>query len=150
MREQSRYVDLVFEGGGVKGIGLAGALGALEEHGFEPRNVAGASAGAILAALVAAGYGAGEVKEIVLGLDFRRFQDEAWEDKLPLLERSLSLLLDLGIYEGEAFARWLRELLAARGVRTFADLAGPRPHVIVSDVTKRELLVLPRDAPSSA
>ena len=51
----SRYVDLVCEGGGVKGIGLAGAYAGLEAHGYQPQHVAGTSAGAITAALIAAG-----------------------------------------------------------------------------------------------
>lgn len=51
-----RPVDLVFEGGGVKGIGLAGAFSELWDRGYEARCVAGTSAGAITAALAAAGY----------------------------------------------------------------------------------------------
>jgi len=58
--EQTKDVDLVFEGGGLKGIGLVGAYSALEELGYRPKNMAGASAGAVLAALVAAGYTAAE------------------------------------------------------------------------------------------
>ena len=148
-------VDLVFEGGGVKGIGLAGSLSVLEEHGFHPENVAGTSAGAITAALLAAGYKGEELKQIVLELDFRQFQDKAWEDKVPLIERSLSLLLDLGIYEGERFLEWIRERLDAKGIHTFGDLGRPGEtdprwkyslQVVASDVTKHELLVLPRDA----
>ena len=54
--QQDSFVDLVFEGGGVKGIGLAGALATLEERGYQPQNVAGTSAGAINASLLAAGY----------------------------------------------------------------------------------------------
>ena len=148
-------VDLVFEGGGVKGIGLAGSLAVLEERGFIPQNVAGPSAGAITAALLAAGYRGDELRDIVMELDFRQFQDKAWEDKVPLIERSLSLLLDLGVYEGDRFLEWMRDRLAAKGVHTFADLVregeeDPRwrydLQVIASDVTKHRLLVLPRDA----
>jgi NTE family protein len=148
-------VDLVFEGGGVKGIGLAGALSVLEERGFLPQNVAGTSAGAITAALLAAGYRGDELRDIVVGLDFGQFQDKAWEDKVPLIERSLSLLLDLGIYEGDRFLAWIGEVLEAKGVRRFGDLIregeeDPRwrstLQLIVSDVTKHQLLVLPRDA----
>jgi NTE family protein len=150
------HADLVFEGGGVKGIGLAGALQTLEERGYVPQNVAGTSAGAISAALLAAGYTADELREIIVSLDYRQFQDRAWEDKVPLIERSLSLLLDLGLYEGDRFLEWMRERLEAKGVRTFADLVHPdfaddprfrsRLQVIASDVTTHELLVLPRDA----
>lgn len=150
------HVDLVFEGGGVKGIGLAGALATLEEAGYLPQNVAGTSAGAISAALLAAGYTAAELREIILELDYRAFQDRGWEDRVPVIERSLSMLLDLGLYEGEYFLRWIRERLEDKGVRTFADLVHPdfaddprfrsRLQVIASDVTTHELLVLPRDA----
>jgi NTE family protein len=156
MAATESYADLVFEGGGVKGIGLAGALATLEERGYRPQNVAGTSAGAISAALLAAGYTATELKEIILDLDYRAFQDKGWEDKVPLIERSLSLLLDLGLYEGNYFLDWIRERLEAKGVRTFADLVHPefaddprfrsKLQVIASDVSTRELLVLPRDA----
>jgi len=150
------YVDLVCEGGGVKGIGLAGAYSVLEEHDFEPQNVAGTSAGAITAALIAARYTADELKEIILTLDYRQFEDKGWEDRLPLIGRSASILLDQGLYEGKRFYEWMRELLAAKGIHTFADLVNEqwaddptyrsRLQVIASDVTGRRLLVLPRDA----
>ena len=57
--------DAVFEGGGVKGIALAGALHAFEEADFRWQNLAGTSAGAITAALVAVGYSATEIKGIM-------------------------------------------------------------------------------------
>lgn len=40
--------DAVFEGGGVKGIGLVGAIAVAEERGYHWVNVAGTSAGAIV------------------------------------------------------------------------------------------------------
>jgi NTE family protein len=156
MAATANYADLVFEGGGVKGIGLAGAIATLEDHGYRHQNVAGTSAGSISAALLAAGYTAAELREIILELDYRQFQDKAWEDNVPLVERSLSMLLDLGLYEGNYFLEWIRERLEAKGVRTFADLVHPeyaddprfryRLQVVASDVTTHELLVLPRDA----
>lgn len=150
------YVDLVLEGGGVKGIGLVGALAILEERGFEVQNVAGTSAGAIVATGLAAGYTAAEQREILAALDFTRFIDRAWEDRLPF-GAALSVLKDWGHYEGNAFLEWMRGLLAAKGVRTFGDLVIPKyadqpryrykVQVIASDLTERRLLVLPRDAP---
>ena len=62
MSAQGNFADLVFEGGGVKGIGLAGALATLEERQYAPQNIAGTSAGAITAALLAAGYSAAELR----------------------------------------------------------------------------------------
>ena len=153
--EHAKDVDLVFEGGGLKGIALAGAYSVLEERGYRPQNMAGASAGAIIAALVAAGYTAAELREAIARCDFNSLKDRAWEDRLPLLSRTVSILKDRGMYEGEAFLRWITELLEAKGVRTFGDLVR-RPEaelryryglqVIASDLTDERLLVLPRDA----
>jgi NTE family protein len=52
--------DLVLEGGGVKGIGLVGAVITLSDAGITFPRVAGTSAGAIAAALVAALQRAGQ------------------------------------------------------------------------------------------
>jgi len=54
---QELKADAVFEGGGVKGIGLVGAVAVAEEKGYHWVNVAGTSAGAIVAALLAAPSG---------------------------------------------------------------------------------------------
>ena len=154
-RNRGRHVDLVFEGGGVKGIALVGAYSVLEEEGYEPQNMAGASAGAIVATLIAAGYTSDELKEIISKLDYDQFKDEALEDRFPL-GKALSILRDLGIYEGKAFEEWMRALLEAKGKHTFGDLVRREDvelryryklQVIASDVTERRLLVLPRDAP---
>lgn len=51
----------IFEGGGAKGIAHIGALAALEEAEFDIVGYAGTSAGAIIAALSAAGYRSAEL-----------------------------------------------------------------------------------------
>src|SRR5215212_3215081 len=119
-------VDLVFEGGGIKGIGLAGAYKVLEERGYQPEIMAGASAGAIVAALLAAGYSADELYDIMGNLKFNEFKDEAWEDRVPLLPWMTSVLKDQGIYEGQAFFEWIRSLLDDKGIRKFRDLVRNR------------------------
>ena len=48
--------DLVFEGGGAKGMVFVGAMKVFEEKGHEPARLVGTSAGAITATLMAAGY----------------------------------------------------------------------------------------------
>ena len=58
-------IDLVFEGGGAKGLAFVGALQAIERHGHKPRRVVGTSAGSIVAILVAAGYSAAECKAAI-------------------------------------------------------------------------------------
>jgi NTE family protein len=156
-KEQEARIDLVLEGGGVKGIALIGALSVLEERGFQTQNVAGASAGAIVAALHSAGYTSAELQEIIGELDYDRFKDRAWEDQIPFAGSYLSILKDRGIYEGNEFLEFMSGLLEDKGVRTFADLIRDadedearyryKVQVIVSDITDRRLLVLPKDAP---
>src|SRR5690242_20714764 len=53
--------DVVFEGGGAKGSAFVGALSALKAAGHSTRRLIGTSAGAITAALLAAGYSAEEM-----------------------------------------------------------------------------------------
>lgn len=155
MAEELR-ADLVFEGGGMKGIGLVGALSVIEEHGYRVERRAGSSAGALVAGLSAAGYSAVELHDLMLEADFTRFMDRGWEDRVPLAGAPLSVLLDLGIYEGVALEEWVAGLLEERGVRTFGDLRADygseepahryKLQVVVSDVSAHRMLVLPRDS----
>jgi NTE family protein len=149
-------VDAVFEGGGVKGIGLVGAVEDVEARGVTFHNVAGTSAGAIVAALVAAGYSASQLRAIMEELDFRHFKDRSWSDRIPLLGPALSLLAAKGLYQGAFFEQWMRRKLleSPRRVRTFGDLRIPgvtnpqfiyRLQVIAADLTRGRMMVLPRD-----
>lgn len=162
-REAGRPVDLVLEGGGVKGIGLVGAISVLEEEGYRFQNIAGTSAGAIVAALLGAGYTADELHEILLKLDFEMFKDEGAVDRIPLVGQALSILIDKGIYEGERFQEWMREMLSRKlrseeetsASLTFGELPRPqsdnprfehRVQIVTSDLTTRDLLILPQQA----
>jgi NTE family protein len=55
--------DMVFEGGGAKGMAFVGALQELEARGHSPARLLGASAGAIMATFLAAGYDSNEMAE---------------------------------------------------------------------------------------
>jgi len=55
--------DLVFEGGGAKGMVFSGALKAFEERGHTFGRLMGTSAGAIAATFLAAGYNADEMQD---------------------------------------------------------------------------------------
>src|SRR5689334_19675494 len=69
--------NLVFQGGGVKGIAYVGVLGALEEAGAlaTVTRVAGTSAGAITAALVACGATAADLSDALTHTSFSSFCD---------------------------------------------------------------------------
>jgi NTE family protein len=144
--------DAVFEGGGVKGIGLAGAVAAIENAGYEFQNLAGTSAGAIVAALLAVGCKAARLKEIIESLDYRRFQDKGALDRFGLPGIIASISFEYGIYEGKFFESWLEGLLKDSGKTTFGDILtgddDPRYRyklqIIASDISDRKLLVLPQ------
>ena len=53
--------DMVFEGGGAKGMVLVGAMQEFEARGHTHNRLLGTSAGAITATLLAAGYSAEEM-----------------------------------------------------------------------------------------
>jgi len=153
----SDTVDLVLEGGGVKGIGLVGAISVLEEHGMTFARVAGASAGAIVGSLVAAGMCGSDLQALMTSLDYTRFRDDTKLDHLPVVGKGLSLWLDHGIYAGDYFHGWIRDQLSGLGVDTFHDLYQADPGsslpaneqyklvVMTSDVSRGRLLRLPWD-----
>jgi NTE family protein len=143
--------DGVFRGGGVKGIALAGALCGMAEHPTRPVarwvNVAGASAGAIIACYLALGHTAAEMAALLARTDFRRFQDP----RGGTLGGALSLLAGRGFARGDIFEAWFDEVL---GGATFERVTKPpeggrvrdwRLKLIAVDITNRDLLVLPDD-----
>src|SRR5262245_40415266 len=87
-----RALDLVLEGGGVKGIGLVGAVLTLADAGYRFPRVAGTSAGAITAALIAALQRAGkplaQLREFVDSVDYTKFEQR------DFIERHLGVAAD--------------------------------------------------------
>ncbi|MDT5164417.1 MAG: hypothetical protein QOC88_1311 [Mycobacterium sp.] len=157
--------DLVLEGGGVKGIGLVGAVLTLHEAGFVFPRVGGTSAGAIVAALVAA-YQARNVPLTRLQtdmdeLDYTKFTRKTWAERhLGLIGDAAALLSHQGLYASSYLQEWLTTKLERVGVRTFADLkitgddgTGLAPHqryrlvTHTSDLTRGALVRLPWDLP---
>lgn len=153
-------VDLVCQGGGVRGIGLVGAVDALAAAGYRFPRVAGTSAGAIVASLVAALQAAGEpltrLAEIMRSLDYRKFLDRNVLGHVPLIGGGLSLLVSDGVYRGAYLEHLLAGLLGDLGVRTFGDLrTGEEPEqfawslvVTASDLSRRRLVRIPWDLDS--
>ncbi|HYJ67920.1 MAG TPA: patatin-like phospholipase family protein [Nocardioidaceae bacterium] len=150
-----RNADLVLEGGGVKGIALAGAYSVIEEQGYTLKRIAGTSAGSIVGALLAAGTTADELKALMSDIRYDKFEDESLLGRLPLLGKPLSIAYRQGINKGQYAHDWIRDQLAAHGVKTFADLRYNDPKfvlpeakryklvVMVSDISRGQLLSLP-------
>lgn len=153
-----RWCDLVLEGGGVKGIGLLGAIEKLYQADYQVRRVAGSSAGAIVGALVAAGMPLATMLETMRQVDYKKFRDEGFVDRLGIGGKTASLLFEQGIYEGKYLHSWLTAQLEKLGVRTFADLKITEPWaknippnqryklvVVASDISSGRLARLPWD-----
>lgn len=153
-----QWCDLVLEGGGVKGIGLVGAYTQLAKAGYRVRRVAGTSAGAIVGSLMAAGMPAETMQATMQGLDYTKFRDESFVDRLGIAGKSASLFFEHGVYEGKYLRDWLADQLERLGVRTFADLKLTEPWakdlppsqryklvVVASDISGGRLARLPWD-----
>lgn len=137
-------IDGVFSGGGVKGLALIGACQAIEERGFQLKRVAGTSAGAIIAAFIAAGYKSTEMKNIMEEMDIKKLLDSNALISLPFI-KWFRVYYRLGLYKGAALENWIEQKLKARGIYTFADLPEKSLRVIASDLSNGRLLVLPDD-----
>jgi NTE family protein len=117
------FRNLIFEGGGVKGIAYIGAMKVLEDKGILPQiqRVGGTSAGAINATLFALGYTLAEQDEILRKLDFRKFLD----DQFGVIRDSGRLLSEFGWYRGDYFHEWVSKLVKRKlgsANATFQDL----------------------------
>ncbi|MBP1764943.1 MAG: putative esterase of the alpha-beta hydrolase superfamily [Firmicutes bacterium] len=144
--------DAVFEGGGVKGIGLAGAVSAIQNAGYEFQNMAGTSAGAIIASLLAVGFTGDEIGKLLKTIEYQKFRDETAMDHFGLPGKTLNIAIEYGIYKGDYFESWLENLLRSKGKTTFGDIKINNPSqekykykfcAIASDITDKKLLILP-------
>jgi NTE family protein len=116
------FQNLVFEGGGVKGIAYGGALAILDNMGILTNisRVAGTSAGAINAVLLALGYNSQEVSKIIAETDFKSF-----EDRKTFLASLYGFTKTYGWFKGDAFQVWMGKLIENKtGSKnfTFGDL----------------------------
>lgn len=162
-------VDIALGGGGVRGIGLVGALVQLDQAGYDFVRVLGTSAGAVvgsfLAALVQAGEPVSRLVELMDLFKENRLADRWAVGRVPFLGDPLSLLVDQSLYQGRYLRSFVTKQLADLGVRTFADLRLSPPGkdapmsaqvplaqryrlaVTVTDLTHRREAVLPWDLP---
>lgn len=138
-------INAVFQGGGVKAIGLAGAVAETEKRGFHFHHMAGTSSGSIVAALLAAGYTGQELKGIIQATPFTSFLKQTWIHQIHWIGPAVRIFVKKGLYSGEALEEWVRQLLAAKNIRVFGDLEPNRLRIIASDISQGRLMVLPED-----
>jgi NTE family protein len=103
------YENLVFEGGGVRGIAYCGALNVLEKEGVVKniKRVAGTSAGAIQAALLSLNYSSEEITMIISDMNVRQFND----GQMIFFGGSRRLKKNYGWYKGDELLKWMEQLI---------------------------------------
>ncbi|SPL70692.1 patatin-like phospholipase family protein [Acinetobacter stercoris] len=163
--QQHQYVDLVLEGGGVLGIALIGYTYVLEQAGIRFLNIAGTSAGAINAMLLASvGYSHELRSEQLLkifeqmeletfvdgGFLVKKFVQEFQNNKahlVTMIPKAAALYLQgkfnkntLGLNPGDAFEQWLGQTLDEHQVSNTEQLLAKlknRP-LKIRDIAERE------------
>jgi NTE family protein len=156
--DQPKLVDLVLSGGGVKFIGLVGAIVALMDAGYSIKRVSGVSAGSVVAAILAAASNDGqltgeEVKELAFSVPLHTWRDSG---PVPYLGAVWGLVKETSLYRGDAAYDWIFSELKNLGVTSFGDLVVDEDPldercyklvVTVADLTAAQLVRLPWDYP---
>lgn len=105
-------------GGGVDGSAHPGALSVLEQAGvLQLEKVAGTSAGAIMASLVAMKYNATQIKAIMDNTDMSKFKDGNWVQDIEGVNK-------YGLHPGVVFLDWIKtqiRIVTNNPTCTFAD-----------------------------
>lgn len=132
----SKIQNLALEGGGIKGVAYGGALKELEKNGILSQivRVAGTSAGAIQATLLAVGYSADEIAQIVANTSVEKFNDNGFPTKA-----FARLKHEYGWFEGKVFQEQFRNLIQKRTGN--ADLTFAELHQMAKTYPFRDLYV---------
>jgi NTE family protein len=146
------FKNLVFEGGGVKGIAYGGALEVLNSMNVLPgiQRIAGTSAGAINATLLALGYTSTDVAGIIAGTNFKDFEDG------NLISEVFGVTKKYGWYKGDKFKEWIGKYIKEKTGNadiTFRQLAqqaqakGFRQlYVVSTNLTRQQAMVFSHEA----
>lgn len=102
MDNNLKYTCL-FGGGAIRGVSYIGAIKAMEELGVQADTFGGSSVGSIIAALLAVGYSAEELKQIFIKVNFELFKDI-----------SIGIGPLFAISKGEVFLEWVRDLIESK------------------------------------
>ncbi len=118
---QPTIKNLALEGGGIRGIAFAGTIHVLEKEGILKglEKVAGSSAGAIAGMLIALNYTSHEIDSVLYGIKFQKFNDGGW----GLLGKYKRVRKKFGIFKGDAFYKWLQELVEFKTGNSLTDFS---------------------------
>lgn len=119
-----RKTNLVFQGGGVKGVAYLGALKVLDSQGILEGvdRVGGTSSGAIVGMLLGLGYSVNEMQTHFASIDFKKWLDSDWSMPYNMVKTGAVS----GMYKGEEFHSWVKAMVAIKAGSpdaTFEDIA---------------------------
>ncbi|HUS01796.1 MAG TPA: patatin-like phospholipase family protein [Chitinophagaceae bacterium] len=103
-----KYKNLVLEGGGIRGFAYPGALQVLEQKGIikNIENIAGCSAGANTAMMLALNYSSDEIVTVLDKLKLKQFKDG--KGIFGIVSR---MKKEYGVFKGDKFEKWLGQLI---------------------------------------
>lgn len=156
----------VFQGGGCKAIAFIGAYEEALKHGIGFSEIAGTSAGSIIAALISAGATPEQMKVLINNTDFNKFTSSIKHKNLflkifyPIIEKLIGILLPIlplryikrfvlfvnnyGVYDSfiirDTVELWLQNILNLNREIKFSDLKIPLT-VVASDIINHKIEV---------
>ncbi len=154
-----KEADLVLEGGSLKALAHVGVVQEMQERGWKLHHIAGASGGAIVAALAAAGYEGDDWDDFVDRFEFERLM-KGFRSPMDVIRSVGSWAWRGWANDGTYLRGFLEAALSAKGKTTFEKFQVPMDDslksrvppeqqwsllVIVADITHRKLLRLPKD-----
>lgn len=107
---------LVFEGGSVKGAAFSGSIMYMHENKLLDKvtHLAGSSAGALAAVLLAVGYNAHELRELMMDTDYEQFKGANWLTERSYTFKLYNLIKTWGIYDTSPLYAWIGEQIAIK------------------------------------
>ena len=163
-----KHLNLVFQGGGVRGIAHIGALKTIPAN-IIFGTVAGTSAGAIIAALIAIGKNANQIEEIMKKMELKDFLETEEKERFKRLTDIKDLLNDflikkaffktfikcylqsekleedfkyidnnLGIYKTNKIKHWLDEIFDQK---KFKDIVTEDLIIVATDITEKSFKI---------
>lgn len=136
---ENKEINLVLQGGGVKGLAYIGALRSFEENGYVIKNISGSSIGAVIGSLIIAGYDSYELEEIVNNLDYNIFM------KRNSLKNGIK---NKGLFSTKHLEQFLENLLLRKNIKTFNDIKignNYKAIFICTSLKHKRIFVLPHD-----
>ena len=127
MDMKSKNIGLVLSGGGSKGLAHAGVLQFLEEQHIKPNQIAGSSAGSIVAALYSFGKTPQEILSFFQSIYFFHWKHFTFSKA--------------GIIDSESFKKYFSDIFEEQ---TLGDLAIPI-HITATDMVKGKIKIFDKD-----